>query len=159
VFFKVQQAWTARNQDIARDAMSQSLYERHKLQTDALVAAHRIDVLQDIVIGHARIADVRPGQPYDSIEVYFTASMTDYTIDEQSRQIVEGDRYPQTFTERWGFIRRSDAKSVAVATTLSSTCPACGAPLKLSDGKCDYCGAFVKTSSADWVVDTIEQIA
>ncbi|MBC5823893.1 MAG: Tim44 domain-containing protein [Candidatus Eremiobacteraeota bacterium] len=158
-FFKVQAAWAGRNQDLARDVMSQSLYERHKMQTDQLLAAHRVDVLENIVIGHARIIDVTASQPYDSISVDFTASMTDYTVDETTRRIVDGNQFPQTFTERWTFIRRSDAKSTVAATTLASSCPSCGAPLKLTNGKCDFCGAFVKTTSSDWVVDTIEQIA
>ena len=72
--------------------------------------------------------------------------------------VVAGDRYQQTFTEYWTFIRRADAKSVVGATALASTCPNCGAPLHLVDGKCDYCGAYSRTSSSDWVVDTIEQV-
>jgi predicted lipid-binding transport protein (Tim44 family) len=156
-FFKLQQAWNARDQDIARDVMSDALYERHKMQTDQLIAAHQTDVLENIVIGSARIVDVRAGMPFDSIVVAMTASMTDYTIDDRTKQVVSGDRYQQTFTEYWTFIRRSDAKSVVGATALASTCPNCGAPLHLNNGKCDYCGAYSRTTSADWVVDTIEQ--
>jgi predicted lipid-binding transport protein (Tim44 family) len=156
-FFKLQQAWTARNQDLARDVMSDALYERHKMQTDQLIAAHQIDMLENIVIGSARILDVHPGAAYDSIAVAFTASMTDYTIDENTKQVVSGDRYQQTFTEIWTFIRRADAKSVVGATAMASTCPNCGAPLHTTGGKCDYCGSYARTTSSDWVVDTIEQ--
>jgi len=156
-FFKVQQAWAARNQDLARDVMSEALYQRHKLQTDQLIANHRIDVLQNIVIGHARITNISPGGTYDTITVAFSASMVDYTIDEQTKQVVSGQQYATTFTEFWAFIRRADAKTSADSTALASTCPACGAPLHLTNGKCDYCGAPVRSSSNDWVVDTIEQ--
>jgi hypothetical protein len=156
-FFKLQQAWTARNQDLARDVMSDALYERHKMQTDQLIAAHQIDMLENIVIGSARIIDAHPGVAFDSISVAFTASMTDYTIDEQTKQMVSGDRYQQTFTEIWTFIRRADAKSIVGATATASTCPNCGAPLHTTGGKCDYCGSYPRTTSSDWVVDTIEQ--
>lgn len=156
-FFKIQQAWTARNQDLARECMSDALYERHKMQTDQLLANHQIDVLENIVIGSAHILAATAGHAFDSIEVAFTASMTDYTIDENTKNVVGGNKYQQTFTEYWTFIRRGDAKSTAGQTTLASTCPSCGAPLKVTQGKCDYCGAYARTSSADWVVDTIEQ--
>ncbi len=156
-FFKLQQAWQARNQDVARDVMSDALYERHKMQTDQLLAKHQIDMLDNIVIGHANIVGVNAGKPYDSIIVAFSATMTDYTIDENTKQVVSGNQYPQTFTERWTFIRRADAQSAAGATQLASTCPACGAPLSLQNGRCTYCGAYVRTSSSDWVVDSIEQ--
>jgi predicted lipid-binding transport protein (Tim44 family) len=156
-FFKVQQAWTARNQDLARDCMSDALYERHKMQTDQLIANHQVDVLENIVIGSARIVEAAAGHAFDSIKVAFTASMTDYTVDEQTRQVVDGNQYQQTFTEYWTFIRRGDAKSTAGQTTLAPSCASCGAPLQIKDGKCAYCGAFARTSSSDWVVDTIEQ--
>jgi len=156
-FFKLQQAWQARNQDLARDVMSDALYERHKMQTDQLMAKHQIDVLDNIVIGHASVVAATAATPYDSIVVAFSATMTDYTIDENTKQVVSGNQYPQTFTERWTFIRRADAKSSASATQLAPTCPSCGAPLSLRDGKCTYCGAPVRTSSSEWVVDSIEQ--
>jgi predicted lipid-binding transport protein (Tim44 family) len=156
-FFKVQQAWAARNQDLARDCLSDALYERHKMQTDQLIANHQIDVLENIVIGSARIVQVSPGHAFDSIAVAFTASMTDYTIDENTKKMVGGSQGQQTFTEFWTFIRRADAKSTAGQTTLSPTCASCGAPLNIVQGKCSYCGAFARTSSSDWVVDTIEQ--
>jgi predicted lipid-binding transport protein (Tim44 family) len=156
-FFKIQQAWQARNQDLARDVMSDALYERHKMQTDQLIAAHQIDVLENIVIGHAKVVDVKPGTPYDTIVVAFTASMSDYTIDENTKQIVDGQRVPTTFTEFWTFIRRADAKTAVGQTGLAATCPSCGAPLKLTNGVCDYCSAPVRTASSEWVVDQIEQ--
>jgi uncharacterized Zn finger protein (UPF0148 family) len=40
---------------------------------------------------------------------------------------------------------------------MAATCPNCGAPLHTTGGKCDYCGSYTRTSSSDWVVDTIEQ--
>ena len=156
-FFKIQEAWQARNQDLARDVMSDALYERHKMQTDQLIANHQIDMLENIVIGHAKIVEVTPGTPYDSIVVAFTASMTDYTIDENTKQIVDGTRVPSTFTEFWTYIRRADAKSTVGQTGLAATCPNCGAPLKLTNGRCDYCSAPVRTASSEWVVDQIEQ--
>jgi hypothetical protein len=137
--------------------MSDALYERHKMQTDQLLASHQIDMLENIVIGHANIVGVTPGKPYDSIIVAFSASMTDYTIDENTKQVVSGNQFPKTFAERWTFIRRADAQSTAGATQLASSCPSCGAPLSLQNGRCTYCGAFVRTSSSDWVVDSIEQ--
>jgi len=122
-----------------------------------LIANHQIDMLENIVIGHAGIVAVNAATPYDSIVVAISATMTDYTIDENTKQVVSGNKFPQTFTERWTFIRRADVQSTAGSTQLASSCPSCGAPLSLQNGRCTYCGAPVRTSSSDWVVDSIEQ--
>jgi hypothetical protein len=137
--------------------MSDALYERHKMQTDQLIANHQIDVLENIVIGNAHIMSASAGNAYDSIVVAFTASMNDYTIDENTRQVVSGNQFRQTFTEFWTFIRKAGVKTSAADTTLATTCQSCGAPLKLTNGRCDYCGSFAHSTSSDWVVDTIEQ--
>src|ERR1700750_1596342 len=58
VFFKVQQAWMERNQDLAKDCMSSALYQKHKLQTDQLLAQKRKNVLENINLMEVRIVDV-----------------------------------------------------------------------------------------------------
>lgn len=48
VFFKVQEAWMERDQNIAKDCMSQAIFDKHKRQADELIEQHRRNVLEDI---------------------------------------------------------------------------------------------------------------
>jgi predicted lipid-binding transport protein (Tim44 family) len=159
-FYINQKAWTERNLEIARGYLSDGLYNRFKMQIDELIRNRRINVLENIVIGGVKIVEVKQEAGFDSIRVRIRASMTDYTIDEQSKSIVQGSKEPYGFTEYWSFIRRIGERTPGRKGEgyKSNSCPGCGAPLQISQsGNCDFCGAQVSSSLFDWVLDTITQ--
>ena len=108
VFFKVQQAWMERNQDLARDCMSAGLYQKHKLQTDQMLAQHRKNVLENINLTSVDIVDVEDfvDNRKDRFWANLEGSMTDYTVDETTNQVVKGDsKKTEHFNELWKFVR------------------------------------------------------
>jgi len=110
VFFKVQQAWMARDQNLAKDCMSDAIFEKHKIQTDQMIAAHRKNVLESINLTETDIVDVEDfsDNKKDRFWVYLKGSMVDYTIDDTTDRIVSGQQKPEEFTELWKFIRSGD---------------------------------------------------
>ncbi len=111
VFFKVQQAWMERNQDLAKDYMSSALYQKHKLQTDQLIAQNRKNVLQDINLIEVRIVDVEDflDNKKDLFWAHIKGSMIDYTIDDRTERVLSGDRNKaEEFTELWKFVRAAN---------------------------------------------------
>ena len=108
VFFKVQQAWMERNQDLAKDCMSAAIYSKHKLQTDQMLAQHRKNVLENINLVKADIVDVEDfvDNRKDRFWAHIEGSMIDYTIDDTSGGVVSGNRTKaESFTELWKFVR------------------------------------------------------
>jgi hypothetical protein len=108
VFFKVQQAWMERNQDLAKDCMSSALYQKHKLQTDQLIAQKRKNMLENINLIEVRIVDVEDfvDNKKDLFWAHIEGSMIDYTIDDTTSGVVSGDRTKaEKFTELWKFVR------------------------------------------------------
>jgi hypothetical protein len=110
VFFKVQQAWMARDQNLAKDCMSGAIFEKHKIQTDQMIAEHRKNMLESINLIETDIVDVEDfsDNKKDRFWVYLKGSMIDYTIDDTSNRIVSGQQKPEGFTELWKFIRSGD---------------------------------------------------
>ena len=111
IFFKVQQAWMERNQETARDCMSPGIYQKHKLQTDQMLAEHRKNVLENINLTSVVIVDVEDfvDNRRDRFWANLEGSMTDYIIDETSNQVVKGDpKKTEHFNELWKFIRSGD---------------------------------------------------
>jgi predicted lipid-binding transport protein (Tim44 family) len=112
VFFKVQTAWTERNQDLARDCMSDTIFAKHKLQTDQMIAQHRVNALADMNLIKVDIVDVEDflDNKKDRFWAHLEGSMIDYTMDETNNRVVSGSNTkPEEFTELWKFIRIGNA--------------------------------------------------
>ena len=107
-YFKVQQAWTERDQEIARDYLSPYLFEKHKRRTDEMIEQGRRNVLENIRLRRARIVGVRDrvADSKDRIWVRIDGTMIDYIVDDKTGELVSGSRsQPVRFTELWSFVR------------------------------------------------------
>ncbi|MBV9657363.1 MAG: hypothetical protein JO295_04555, partial [Verrucomicrobia bacterium] len=58
VFFTVQRAWMARDQEIAREFITQRLYDKHKLQTDIMIEQHEKNMLQNMNLIEVQVVKV-----------------------------------------------------------------------------------------------------
>ncbi len=108
VFFKVQEAWTARNQKIAKDCMSEKLFHEHKQQTDLMQQNGTRNKLENIQLNRARIVEILDylDDSKDQFWVHIEGSMIDYTINDKTGDVVEGNRNKaEAFKELWKFIR------------------------------------------------------
>lgn len=157
-FFALQKAWMDRNLEPARVYMSDGIYHRWKVQIDAMVAAHKKNVLDNLVIGGVRIVKVQTDANFDAVTVRIDASAADYEVDDTSGKVVFGSQQNQPFTEYWTFIRSASARTKAGEGAEITQCPNCGAPLSISEsGVCSYCKAIVTSGQFGWVLDNITQ--
>ena len=156
-FFALQQAWMNRNLEPARIYMSDGIYHRWKVQVDGMIAAHKRNVLENLVIGGVRIVKVQTDPNFDALTVRIDASAADYEVDDNNR-ILSGSRQNQPFTEYWTFIRSGSARTRAGEGAEITQCPNCGAPLSINEsGVCSYCKAVVTSGQFGWVLDNITQ--
>ncbi|MGE5474977.1 MAG: Tim44 domain-containing protein [Ignavibacteriales bacterium] len=107
-FFKIQEAWMERNQDMARDYLSDSLYEKHKMQTDTMIKNNEKNILRNISLKESKVVQVADytDDSKDMMWVYIVGSMIDYTINDQTGKLISGEEDEQkAFSELWKFIR------------------------------------------------------
>ncbi|HYM49240.1 MAG TPA: Tim44-like domain-containing protein [Candidatus Limnocylindrales bacterium] len=157
-FFALQKAWVDRNLEPARVYLSDAIYHRWKMQIDQMMAAHKRDVLENLVVGGIRVVKVQTDANFDSITVRIDAAATDYTVDDQSGRMVSGSRQQQPFTEYWTFTRSGTVRTKAGESAEITQCPNCGAPLTINEsGVCQYCKAVVTTGQFGWVLGNITQ--
>jgi hypothetical protein len=108
VFYKVQEAWMARDQRIAKKCLSPRLFDDHKRQTDEMLMNHTKNVLEDIHLNRARIVEVLDydDNSKDQFWVHIEGSMIDYTINDKTGDVVKGNRKKaESFKELWKFVR------------------------------------------------------
>jgi predicted lipid-binding transport protein (Tim44 family) len=123
VFFKVQAAWVALNQNLARDCMSDQLYRRHKAQTDQMLAEKTRNVLENIQLAEVLIYSVADyhDDARDTFAAQLTGSMIDYTVKEAHGYVTVGDRVnAEAFTEVWYFVRQKDQWLLNVIAPLAT---------------------------------------
>jgi hypothetical protein len=158
-FFALQKAWMDRNLEPARVYMSDGIYHRWKTQIDAMIAAHKKNLLDNLVIGGVQIVKVQTDPNFDTITVRIDASAADYEVDDTTaNKVIYGSRQNQNFTEYWTFIRSGSARTKAGEGAEVTQCPNCGAPLSINEsGVCSYCKAVVTTGQFGWVLDNITQ--
>ncbi len=158
-FFALQKAWMDRNLEPARVYMSDGIYHRWKTQIDAMIAAHKKNMLDNLVIGGVQIVKVQTDPNFDTITVRIDASAADYEVDDTTaNKVIYGSRQNQNFTEYWTFIRSGSARTKAGEGAEVTQCPNCGAPLSINEsGVCSYCKAVVTSGQFGWVLDNITQ--
>jgi hypothetical protein len=158
-FFALQKAWMDRNLEPARVYMSDGIYHRWKTQIDAMIAAHKKNMLDNLVIGGVQIVKVQTDPNFDTVTVRIDASAADYEVDDTTaNKVIYGSRQNQNFTEYWTFIRSGSARTKAGEGAEVTQCPNCGAPLSINEsGVCSYCKATVTSGQFGWVLDNITQ--
>lgn len=107
-FYRVQEAWTKRNQDLARNYMSRRLYEKHREQTNRMIRDGEKNILKNIELLGAKIVEAidYTDNSKDSFWAYIKGSMIDYTVTDPEGKVIEGD--PEVngkFVELWKFTR------------------------------------------------------
>jgi predicted lipid-binding transport protein (Tim44 family) len=106
IFFKLQAAWMARDLAPVRDLLTPEMYEVMQKDSERLRAERRIDRMENIAVRSVEATEAWQESGRDYVTVRFLASMLDYTLDEQTNQVIKGSRSePVKFEEYWTFMR------------------------------------------------------
>jgi predicted lipid-binding transport protein (Tim44 family) len=106
IFFKVQGAWMGRDMTPVRDVLTPEMYEALQKDGERLRAEHRIERMENIAVRAVDVTEAWQENGRDYITVRFLANMLEYTVDERTNQVIEGNRSePVKFDEYWTFVR------------------------------------------------------
>lgn len=161
VFMTIQQAWTARDWDKIRPFEKEELYRKHQLQLQEYINNGTINVVERVNVNQTYLYKYERDSEYEYMTVYLQARMNDYIIDENTKQVVRGDKEREFHTKYLlTFMRKTGVLTNAATSNMSThQCPHCGAPLAItSAGKCGYCDTIVTTGEHDWVLSDLDSI-
>jgi predicted lipid-binding transport protein (Tim44 family) len=106
IFFAVQAAWAGRDMSRATGVLTPEMQGFLQKDCDRLRAERRINRLENIAVREAEVTEAWQERGQDYVTIHFLASLLDYTTDEQSGQVVEGNAVaPVKFEEFWTFVR------------------------------------------------------
>jgi predicted lipid-binding transport protein (Tim44 family) len=106
MFFRVQAGWMNRSLDGILDLLTPEMARTFSEEFDGMRRAGRTNRLENIAIRKVEPAEVWQEAGKDFVTVLFTANLLDYTLDDVTGEVVEGDRLnPVKFEEFWTFTR------------------------------------------------------
>lgn len=161
---RVETAYNILNQSWVRGDLAPALpflgegeANRLTMQLEGDRAAHRRNVMTDVVLSGTRIVRIEQSGNEDVLTCRIDASAADWYEDMRTGEMVDGWKRPRPYTEYWTFARAQGART-SKTSYMSRTCPNCGAPLELGNiSVCQYCGTPVHSTQYDWVLMNIDQ--
>jgi len=106
LFFKVQAAWGNRDLDSVRAILTPQMYSQLAEDVERLKTERRINRLENIAVRSIELTEAWQEKGQDYVTVRFLANLLDYTVDEGTSQVVEGNRTsPVKFEEFWTVTR------------------------------------------------------
>jgi len=106
VFFKIQAGWMRRDLDSYRQLLGAQLASEYEKHFAEMKAKGHINKLESIAIRKVEIVDAGTQGNEDFVTVLFTANLLDYTVDENTGDVVEGSMTePVKFAEKWTWAR------------------------------------------------------
>lgn len=107
-FYMIQISWKERNEDFAREYMSDYMYCKHKLQIEDMKIKKEKNILENMVLLEASPIELQDfaGINKDYLWVQIKAKAKDYMVNEETNEVIKGkvSRDVQ-FEEYWKFIR------------------------------------------------------
>ncbi len=112
VFFQIQAGWMRRDIDSYRHLLGQRLAREYEDHFEKMRQQGHVNKLESIAIRKVEIVSGDSDGEEDFVTVLFTANLLDYTVDEESGELVSGSMTePVKFAEEWTWARASKTNS------------------------------------------------
>ena len=106
LFFKIQAAWMNRSLEGIEKIVTGEMADFFRTEFEAMKSKGRINRLENIAVRKVEPSEVWRETGTEYVTVLFTANLLDYTMDEKTGQVVDGDKLnPVKFQEFWTFCR------------------------------------------------------
>jgi len=106
VFFKIQAGWMRRDLSSYGHLLGDTLAKEYEGHFAEMRGKGEINKLESIAIRKVEIVDAGSDGREDFVTVLFTANLLDYTVDENSGDVISGSMTePVKFAERWTWAR------------------------------------------------------
>ncbi|MBI3555945.1 MAG: TIM44-like domain-containing protein [Deltaproteobacteria bacterium] len=105
-FFRIQAAWAQRDLTQIRPLVTSEIAESLDRELVGLKASGRINHIENVAVRETQIMEAWQEMGKEFVTLRFYANLLDYTVDELTGSVVEGDRsQPKKFEEFWTYVR------------------------------------------------------
>lgn len=161
VFIELQDAWTEKDWEIARQFESQQLYNTHAKQMQEYIKNKTTNIVENISILDTRLHTLEITNTTTYLSVLLTAVFNDYVVDDDTKKIIAGSQdIDVQMTYILTFKRSNNVQTTIDSSNQSAiNCPSCGAPMGINEnGRCDYCGNIIINGDHGWVLNDLSSV-
>lgn len=160
---ELQEAWLKEKLEPIRRFVSDSVYNRFRVQLEMLKVRNLKNVMADYRYQDLSVTAFDPGTSFETVHVKVKGEARDVEVPrdlDEKRALSKAKAAPLAgYEEIWSFMRRTGARTLKGRTAIEGGCPNCGAELDLSQvTRCAHCKALVNSGEHDWVLAEITQI-
>lgn len=159
LFENLQEAWTKRDWKVIRFYEADELYNLHSRQLKEYIKNKQVNVIENVVINWIKFYNFKQEAGKDFLTIVLNSSMIDYIIDEDTKEVLNGDKATKRkCAYKMTFVRKTGVKTKPGVVKVNTTnCPNCGATTEIGEtGQCPYCKTIVTTGEFSWVLLNLE---
>ena len=161
LYVQMQNCWTAKDITPLRDDFTNAQFTQYDRQLQGYRDRGHTSVVERIAVLGVTLMGVKRDATKDILIADLSTRITAYTIDDETGDIIGGDRNREKFMHyEWTLIRPQGTKTIQQRGMTAFNCPNCGATININQSaKCLYCGSIVTKAEHDWVISGIKGLA
>lgn len=103
IYYHVQEAWTNSDIEGLKPYLTNHLYEQWKMRLNWMELRHEHNVLKNIKLLRSAVVGVQDykDDEQDCCWLYIEGNMVDYTVDTETKLVVDGNKKKSSFVEYW----------------------------------------------------------
>lgn len=160
IFMKLMQAFNKRDYKEIKLFESKELFEKHRIEIQHNIDNKIINIKDQISIIYSKIYNFRQKGDLDILTVILKCAMQEYTVDENTKDIINGNNKEKIQYYQMEFIRKKGVKTLKSVNHLKAiNCPSCGGPAQIIfAGECPYCGSIIMEGKHSWILNDLKLI-
>lgn len=161
LYVRMQNCWTKRDISELRPYFTDALFTQFERQLAQKKAQGLTNYVERIAVQNVSLRGFTQANGVDHMILKLEARIVDYTLNDQTGQLVSGSRDREKFmTYEWDMSRTSGVKTLKKDGVGRVFCPSCGAPVDINaSARCEYCGSVLQSSEHDWAICSIKALS
>ena len=159
-FMVVQKSISNRRWEGIRMFEGDELFKKHDEMQQYLLNHNRFNVIEDIEINKVELLKHENDGLMERISLLLHVKMKDYIIDDQTLELLEGDKNAiKERTYEMQFRRHCGVTTKYGRSIFESVCPKCGTLASVTfEGHCEHCAAKVSDGQYSWILDHLIEV-
>ena len=161
MYVQFQDAWHNKDLTPLRPYLSDAYFAQSDRQLDTYRRNHQTSYIERISVLGVTLSGYKQQNGNDYIYARLQTRITQYTLDDNTGNLVRGSKTAEKFMEyEWELMRTSGKTTAGSGGTVVLNCPNCGATVNINrTAQCEYCGSIITVDAFDWVVNGIKGLS